>query len=178
MLAKARYLLCTNADIIQCKRLKYRQSGTLVGNKIVEHWDLIVFLLCCCWVQVNFTHTFHGYFAVEQKIIRLTPVLVEQPYRMWVKITKNPLGIIIQTKLRKTQTVYIFTGWPIQGRTYIGAMTWKHFPDYWHFVRVIHLSQVDSHRIETVMRSLGVLFIGSLNMLLRKQSSCRRFEKQ
>ena len=56
-----------------------------------------------------------------------------------------------------------------------GVMTWKHFPQYWPFVRGIHRSPVDSLHKGSVIRWF-VIFVVDMNKLLKKQTSCRRFE--
>ena len=53
------------------------------------------------------------------------------------------------------------------------VVSWKRFPDYWHFVRWNHQSLVDSPHEGSVMQSFYV--IGSLDKMLNKLSSCRTF---
>ena len=57
-------------------------------------------------------------------------------------------------------------------------MIWKHVPHYWHFVRGIHRSPVDSPRKAPVMQIFDDFFVLSLNKLWNKQSNFRWFETQ
>ena len=51
------------------------------------------------------------------------------------------------------------------------AMTWFQ-PNYWHFVRKIHRSVVDSHHQGPVMQSFDGIFV-SLDTISNKQQSDR-----